>query len=209
MFLSKTTPWLLFFALLCWECALGAHLPHGSLIERSSVGKPQNQPEPRANAISAKPGTVLVPPTNPARSVGIHIHPLTRPILPQAVGQCIIQAMYTVFVDFGQSPSAASNSFHHSVSSRVPNFNVQLEISPTTPRLTGEYVFTNTRVAETLSLLGFEYSNQQNTSSMVEYTFDVVIDVWQAPEVIIARGSVMNIQEPDSPEASITPRMRK
>ena len=117
--------------------------------------------------------------------------------------------MYTAFVDFGQSPSAASNSFHHSVSSRVPNFNVQLEISPTEPHLAGEYIFTNTRVAETLSLLGFEYSNQQNASRMVEYTFDVVIDVWQEPEVIIAQGSVKNIQEPDTPSATITPKMRK
>ena len=76
--------------------------------------------------------------------------------------------------------------------------------------MTGEYIFTNTRVAETLSLLGFEYSNQQNTSSMVEYNFDVVIDVWQEPEVIIAKGSVKNIQEPDSPSATVSPpKIRK
>ena len=117
--------------------------------------------------------------------------------------------MYTAYIQFGQTPSAASNSFHHSVSSRVPNFNVLLEISPTTPRLAGEYVFTNSRIVETLSLLGYEYSNQQNTSSMVEYTFDVVIDVWQEPEVVIATGSVKNIEQPDTPSATISPKMRK
>ena len=117
--------------------------------------------------------------------------------------------MYTAFVEFGQAPLAASNDFHHSVSSRVPNFNVLLQITPTTPRTTGEYIFTNTRVAETLSLLGFEYSNQQNTSSMVEYNFDVVIDVWEQPEIIIARGSVMNTQEPDSPAATMKPKIRR
>ena len=117
--------------------------------------------------------------------------------------------MYTAYVDFGQTPSAASNLFHHSVSSRVPNFHVQLEISPTMPRTTGENVFTNTRVAETLSLLGFEYSNQQNTSSMVEYTFDVVIDVWGEPEVVIATGSVKNIQQPDPSSATTSRKIRK
>ena len=229
MFLFKTTSWFLCCALLCWECALGAYLPHGSLTERSSVAKTQKQPEPRyliqpmlndpaltwlilissANAIApANSIPTLVSPSNAARSVGIHIHPLTRPILPQAVGQCLIQALFSAYVDFGMLPTAASNSFHHSVSSRVPNFNVQLEMSPTGHRTTGDYVFTNNRVVETLSLLGFEYSNQQNVSSMVEYTFDVVIDVWRQPEVIIATGSVRNLQDPDTPAASIAPKNR-
>ena len=48
-------------------------------------------------------------------------------------------------------------------------------------------------MVETLSLLGYDYSNQQNVSSLVEYNFDVVIDVWMQPEVIIAKGSVKNI----------------
>lgn len=209
MFLPEPTSWLLFFSLLYWECALGANLPHGSLNERYSVAKAQNQPEPRANAIAANPGTVLVSPSDAAKSVGIHIHSLTRPILPQAVGQCLIQALFTAYNDYGLTPSAASNNFHHSVSSRAPNFNVQLEMTPTAHQTTGDYVFTNRRVVETLSLLGFEYSNQQNASSMVEYTFDVVIDVWQQPEVVIARGSVRNIQDPDSPTASTIPKISR
>ena len=63
---------------------------------------------------------------------------------------------------------------------------------------TGDYKLTNSRVVETLSLLGFDYSNQQNVSSLVEYNFDVVIDVWDKPEVIIATGSVKNIQHNES-----------
>lgn len=82
-------------------------------------------------------------------------------------------------------------------------------MAPTTHRTTGEYVFTNNRVVEVLSLLGFEYSNQQNASSMVEYTFDVVIDVWRQPEVVIATGSVRNIQDPDAPMASVGAKIRK
>lgn len=57
----------------------------------------------------------------------------------------------------------------------------------------GDNVLTNSRIVETLSLLGFDYSNQQNVSSLVEYDFDVVIDVWMQPEVIIAKGSVKNV----------------
>ncbi len=48
-------------------------------------------------------------------------------------------------------------------------------------------------MVETLSLLGYDYSNQQNVSSLVEYNFDVVIDVWMQPEVVIAKGSVKNV----------------
>ena len=58
---------------------------------------------------------------------------------------------------------------------------------------TGDFVLTNNRIVETLSLLGFDYSNQQNVSSLVEYNFDVVIDVWKQPEIIIASGSVKNL----------------
>lgn len=70
---------------------------------------------------------------------------------------------------------------------------------------TGDFVLTNSRVVETLSLLGFDYSNQQNVSSLVEYEFDVVIDVWMQPEVVIASGSVKNI--PSEPVTSITPKV--
>lgn len=64
---------------------------------------------------------------------------------------------------------------------------------------TGDYMLTNSRIVETLSLLGVDFANQQNVSSLVEYNFDVVIDVWMQPEVVIARGSVKNL-----PPATIT-----
>ena len=69
---------------------------------------------------------------------------------------------------------------------------------------TGDFVLTNSRIVETLSLLGFDYSNQQNVSSLVEYDFEVVIDVWKQPEVVIASGSVKNIQEPSGPAATLS-----
>lgn len=62
---------------------------------------------------------------------------------------------------------------------------------------TGDLVLTNSRVVETLSLLGFDYSNQQNVSNLYEYEFEVVIDVWRQPEVVIATGSVKNTAHDD------------
>lgn len=85
-----------------------------------------------------------------------------------------------------------ANSFHHSVSSRLPTFNVEFQMSAIGNQ-TGEFVLNNNRVVETISLLGFDYSNQQNVSSLKEYDFEVVIDAWKEPEVIIARGSVKNL----------------
>ncbi|CAD6591584.1 MAG: hypothetical protein ASARMPRED_005493 [Alectoria sarmentosa] len=143
-----------------------------------------------------------IPAPNAARSVGVHIQPLIAPILPQAVGQVLIQALFTAYFDFGPTPLAVSNYFRHSVSSRLPNFNVEFEMSARGNQ-TGDFVLTNSRVVETLSLLGFDYSNQQNVSSYVEYEFDVVIDVWMQPEVIIASGSVRNI--PSEPATSTLP----
>lgn len=162
---------------------------------------------PSANAIAQSipiPAIpTIIPAPKSARSIGIHIHPLTAPILPQAVGQVLIQALFTAYFEFGSQPLALSNSFHHSVSSRVPNFNVEFEMSATGHQ-SGDNGLTNSRVVETLSLLGFDYSNQQNVSSLVEYDFDVVIDVWMEPEIIIAKGSVKNVP-PSAPAATIIP----
>ena len=58
----------------------------------------------------------------------------------------------------------------------------------------GDFVLTNSRVVETVSLLGYDFSNQQDVSNLVEYEFDVVIDTWKHPEVVIATGSIKNIE---------------
>ena len=108
------------------------------------------------------------------------------------MGQVLIQALYIAYVDFGSIPQAVSNSFHHTVSSRVPNFNVEFQLTAKGNQ-SGDFLLTNHRIAETISMLGFDYSNQQNVSSLVEYNFDVVIDVWMKPEVIIASGFIKNI----------------
>ena len=68
---------------------------------------------------------------------------------------------------------------------------------------TGDFILTNNRVVETLSLLGFDYSNRQNQSSLVEYEFDVVLDVWKQPEVTIAKGSVRNIISPEASSSKV------
>ena len=109
------------------------------------------------------------------------------------MGQVLIQALFAAYNEFGSQPQAVSNSFHHIVSSRIPNFNVEFQLSAKGNQ-SGDYLLTNSRIAETLSMLGFDYSNQQNVSSLVEYNFDVVVDVWMQPEVIIASGSLRNIE---------------
>lgn len=193
MFPSKAPLWFLFCALLCSQCVVGAHLPHGSLTQRSSLSKTEKQHEPRANAI-ARLNTIptVVPALDTARSIGVHIHPLNTPILPQALLNVLVQTLFTAYVELGSRPEAYSNSFHHTVRSRLPNFEVGFEMSATGNQ-TGDFMLTNSRIVETLSLLGFDYANQQNVSSPVEYNFDVVIDTWMQPEVVIAKGSVKNI----------------
>ena len=165
----------------------------------SYVESPGTDLVPSANLI-AQPNTIptAVPVPDTARSIGIHIYPLETPILPQAVGQILIQAIFAAYNDFGRQPQATSNYFRHTVSSRSPNFNVEFKMSATGNQ-TGDYMLTNSRIVETLSLLGVDFANQQNVSSLVEYNFDVVIDIWMQPEVVIARGSVKNL-----PPAAIT-----
>ena len=106
-------------------------------------------------------------------------------------------------MEFGSQPSALTNSFRHAVSSRLPSFNVEFQMSAKGNQ-TGDFVLTNSRIVETLSLLGFDYSNQQNVSSLVEYNFDAVVDVWMQPEVVIASGSVRNIARGVAPTTIVT-----
>lgn len=205
MFRIKSPSWLLFCALLCSQSVLGVYLPLASLTERE-VGKPHRHHEPRANPIQLAQTIPTLTPMNTARSIGIHIQVGTKPILPQAVGQLLIQAIFTAFVEFGSKPGEVSNTFHHAVSSRVPNFDVEFQLSARGNQ-TGDYILTNSRLVEVLSLLGFDYSNQLNASSMVEYSFDVVIDQWMKPEVIIAHGSVKNIVQSAPASEVVHPRI--
>lgn len=127
-----------------------------------------------------------------ARSIGVRIHPLTTPILPQALTNVLVQTFHAAYIELGPKPDGLSGFFRHTVRSQLPKFNVEFQLVATGNQ-TGDFMLTNSRIADTLSLLGYEYANRQNVSNLVEYSFQIVIDTWMEPEVVIATGSIRNI----------------
>ena len=98
------------------------------------------------------------------------------------------------YEEFGTEPDASQKFFRHSVASIGPSaaeYAVTFQLFAVGNQ-TGDYVLTSSRIATTLSLLGFDFGRGQNLTGFVEYDFDVVIDKWKMPEVVIARGSVRN-----------------
>ena len=127
-----------------------------------------------------------------AQSIGIKTYPLTEPITAQAVGGVLIQALATAWNRYGLVPNEDRDIFTFSeASSQFFNVGITITASPQS-NATGGHPFTNDHAVTTLSLLGYEFSNQQNLSDLVEYNFDVVVDKWMQPEVIIATGSIYN-----------------
>lgn len=131
-------------------------------------------------------------------TLGVRFQPSSTPILAQAVGDVIIQALYSTYEDFGTEPHDRRLSFNHSVAARGrtgPTYAAGVHIVATGNQ-TGDYRFTNDRLATTLSLLGFDWAHQENLTDLVEYNFDVLVDKWRLPEVVIARGYVSNNAPP-------------
>ena len=58
--------------------------------------------------------------------------------------------------------------------------------------VSSKYTLTNARLVTVISLLGFDFSEQTNFTSLSEYDFDVILDEWQKPEVRIASGTLEN-----------------
>ncbi|KAL8671792.1 MAG: hypothetical protein Q9168_003715 [Polycauliona sp. 1 TL-2023] len=111
------------------------------------------------------------------RSFGISFHRGTVPILPQAVGGIISQALYKAYLELGDRTSVETHNFQHTYSeadfARVC-FDVDVaivanEVEP------GIYMMTNRRIATVLSLMGFDFSEQDNLTNLREYTFDVIV----------------------------------
>ncbi|KAL8680534.1 MAG: hypothetical protein Q9186_003285 [Xanthomendoza sp. 1 TL-2023] len=133
-----------------------------------------------------------VEPKDP-HSFGIEIHPGTVPILPQAVGGILSQALYKAFLELGPEPLRTTNNFEHAYSesffSRVCfDVAVSMTATETTP---GRYMLTNTRIATVLSLMGFDFSHQDQLSDLREYHFDIVVEEKQN-RTIIGRGTLRN-----------------
>ena len=131
-----------------------------------------------------------------ATSLGVKLRPRQgRPIKVQAVAGTIIQALYEAYNDFGLFPNERKDQYQHAEASAggptTPTFAAVVTMQAV-PNATSEYAMTNSRVVGVLSLLGFDLSEREHLSQMVEYDFDVVIDQWQRPEIRIATGAVEN-----------------
>lgn len=126
-----------------------------------------------------------------AQSIGIKVYPRTAPITAQAVGGVLVQALASAWNRYGLVPNALRDSFSYFEASSE-FFNVGVTITAVKNQTNKLYTFTNDHAVTTLSLLGYEFSNQQNLSGLVEYDFDVVVDQWMKPEVVIAKGSLVN-----------------
>lgn len=138
------------------------------------------------------------------QSIGIKIYPRTAPITAQAVGGVLIQALTSAWNRYGLVPNALLDSFtYFQASSEF--FNVEVTIAAVRNLSNTQYRFTNDHAVTTLSLLGYEFSNQPNMSNLVEYDFDVVVDQWLKPEVVIAKGSVSNAPSDQNVEDSSSP----
>ncbi|KAL8765101.1 MAG: hypothetical protein Q9209_007724 [Squamulea sp. 1 TL-2023] len=137
-------------------------------------------------------------------SFGIAIHPGTVPILPQAVGGIISQALFKAYLELGAAPLGLSNKFEHLYSesefARVC-FDVGVNIQATEIQ-TGLYMMTNRRIASILSLMGFDFSHQDDLGDLREYTFDVLVTNAENTTTI-GRGTLRNtkpiLRRPGSP----------
>ena len=127
-------------------------------------------------------------------TLGVKFHLTSTPMLAQAVGAVVIQSLYSVFHDFGATPDVYHPSFNHSVAATGPSgpeYAAGIHLAAIGNQ-TGDYVLTSGHIATTLALLGFDFSNQESLTNLVEYNFDVVISKWKFPEVVIARGYLKN-----------------
>lgn len=128
-------------------------------------------------------------------SFGIKLYYRNIPILPQAVGGILTQAMYKAFLERGPTPFSVTNGFQHSYSEMIEEkicFDVGINMTANT-NLTGIYAMTNTRVATVLSLMGFDFAHHEDLTSLREYEFAIFVDTVRG-ETIIGRGTLKNGQ---------------
>lgn len=142
--------------------------------------------------LKRKSNVVVAPDENNGMTIGVRFRPRRdSKIIPQAVGGILVQALYEAYNEYGSQPLVHQNRFSHSESASEPSFDVGVTVAAL-PNVTDGYRMTNGRMVKVLSLLGFDFSQQQDTNDLYEYDFDVIIDQWQQPEVMIAKGSLEN-----------------
>ncbi|CAL8584439.1 hypothetical protein XPA_010039 [Xanthoria parietina] len=145
-------------------------------------------------------GPLLASTRNEPHSFGIQFHPGTVPILPQAVGGIISQALYKAYIEMGSAPLAGTANFEHLYSevafARVC-FDVGVTIKATENRQ-GVYMMTNRRIATILSLMGFDFSHQDELVDLREYQFDVIVSN-PRNTTVIGHGTLRNTKPINRP----------
>lgn len=178
--------WFLFF-ILC-----------SSVVSRASAFE---IPEPRY--ISWNPRTLVIDETTDlasrdvgeAHSFGLKFNEGPIPILPQAVGGILTQAMYKAFLQLGPIPLGISNSFEHDYSEIIESkicFDVGINVTAAT-NMSGIYMMTNRRIATVLDLMGFDFSHHEDMNALREYNFDILVTN-EEREMVIGHGTLKNGQ---------------
>lgn len=130
-----------------------------------------------------------------AHSFGIAFHERNVPILPQAVGGILTQALYKAFVELGPQPLSISNNFEHDYSQVIESrvcFDVGVSVTASA-NMTGIYMLTNRRIATVLSLMGFDFARHQNLEDLREYNFDILVET-EHNTTVIGHGLLKNAQ---------------
>ena len=131
---------------------------------------------------------------NEPGSFGIDFHPGNVSIMAQAVSGILTQALYEAYIKDGFSPEHPRPLYDFPyVENRIvpPAFSVGIRMTAAGNQ-TGDFVLTNRRVVLALSLMGFSLAHEKDMTALKEYHFDVVVEVGDRPQVIIARGSLTN-----------------
>lgn len=124
-------------------------------------------------------------------AIGVKFHPRSDKILPQAVAGVIMQSLYEAYYAFGSQPNSIRSAYYHEEVAAKPTYDVQI-LFQSNNLTDSAFEFTNLRMAQVLSLLGFDYSLQKDLTFLYEYDFSVVIEPNVGVEQVIATGSLVN-----------------
>lgn len=130
-----------------------------------------------------------------AHSFGIELHKGTVPMYPQAVGGLLTQALYKAYSQLGTQPLLYTKSFQHNYAEAMTAricYNVDLEVA-SEPAKPGPLGMNNKRIALVLSLMGFDFSHQDDLNQLREYSFNIVVETEQN-RTVIGHGSIKNSQ---------------
>ncbi|KAL9017767.1 MAG: hypothetical protein Q9185_004924 [Variospora sp. 1 TL-2023] len=128
------------------------------------------------------------------QAFGIQLDYRPVPILPQAVGGILTQAMFKAFLELGPAPLTVSSSFSHGYSEMIePRICFDVGVTLTaTANMTGFYTMTNRRIATVLSLMGFDFARHEDVNRLREYNFNVVVERGSGNATVIGQGTLRN-----------------